>query len=162
MPYAGRPKATDLPELDDDLTLPAGISRRGNLRRGTKQPIPKRARVNQGEINGYVPPVLTEMPLANAVIPSGMDGNRSAPLFDKDRTFNANDHDWRHEGMYIVCYTCPENNAHAVRIGPHVQLLGERGNWRLAPNGALCRHGNVLSTCQESHPEANFKKVIVT
>lgn len=145
---------SDIPELDEDLTLPSGYTKSGAKR--------KRRGTPPAEINGFVPPVLTEIPLAEAPIAHGMSGNRSATLFDKDRTFDANLHDWVHEGIYLVCYTCPDNNAHGVRIGPDVQLLGSRGNWRLAPNGPLCVHGTVLSTCDQKHPGAKFQKVIVS
>lgn len=84
-------------------------------------------------------------------VSTGATGNRSAELFSKDRTFDFHAHDWLQRGRELACFTCPENHSHGTIISAGTQLVGERGNWKLIPEGGHCKHGEPIKTCKEKH-----------
>lgn len=119
--YNGKPTASSLPELDENLDLPKTFKRAGTSKKKLEAVV-----VAPGAF-GYEPDT------------SNASGNRSAPLFSKDRKFDAQNHDWKQHGRQLSCATCPENSKHGTIIPSGMMLVGERGKWELVPEGGIKR-----------------------
>lgn len=111
--YNGKPTAKSLPEFDFD-NLPEKLY---------GDPVP----VVGLPVTSFTPDT------------SNASGNRSAPLFSKDRKFDAQNHDWKQHGRQLSCATCPENSKHGTIIPAGLMLMGERGKWELVPEGGIKR-----------------------
>lgn len=137
MTYNGKPSAKDLPEFDFD-NLPDRVV------------MPEEPAQVTNPIQPQPPTIQKTLESIQSPVSTMADGNRSAPLFNADRKFDFQNHDWVQRGRELTCMTCPENHAHGTFLKADQQLTGSRGNWQIVANGGHCQaHGKPKMLCEE-------------